>query len=188
MATADKILADKRLTLFTCCVIGGLALKILISSIYFNLGGIRHWWVPGTSHAAPSAAAEPSADSLPRLLASLKTERQSLVAREAALQEKERQITTLKQEIESRLGELTGVQERVNRLLEEEQKIQDDRQRHLITTLEAMPTERSGKLIEKLDEELVVTLLRRMNGKEAGKILGLLDADKAARISKRLFR
>jgi len=187
MATADKMLADKRITLFTCCVIGGLAIKMLISGIFFNLGGIRQWWVPGTSHAAPTTM-DQSADSLPRLLASLKAERQSLAAREAALQEKERQIATLKQEIETRVGELTGVQERVNRLLEEEQKIQDDRQRHLIATLESMPTERSGKMIEKMDEELVVNLLRRMNGKEAGKILGLLDADKAARISKKLFR
>ncbi len=188
MTAEDKVHRERSWTLFSWCVIGGFSVKILFTSLYFNVGGVRQWWVPGQSYAAPAKTTEESTDSLPRLLASVKTERQALAAREATLREKEGQLQTLKQEVESRLQELTSVQERVNRLLEEEQKIQDDRQRHLIATLESMPAERSGKMIEKMDEDMVVNLVRRMNGKEAGKILGMIEAEKAARISKKLFR
>jgi flagellar motility protein MotE (MotC chaperone) len=188
MFAALKIQQIKGWTFLPWCLLGGLCCKIIISSLFLNLGGIKDWWRLGKNYAvAAEASATIVSPPLTQLMASVKEERLALKEKDEALREREVQLMAVKQEIEERLSELSGVQERVGRLLEEEQKIQDEKQRHLIVTLEAMPPERSGKLIEKMDEEMVVQLIRRMNGKEAGKILGLMEADKAARISKRLF-
>jgi len=178
----------RKWTVLIWCLLIGLLGKIMISAILFNLGGLRDWWGLEKSQAA---AAEPQFSSatlpFPRLMAMIQEERSALQAREEELRERESQILTLKQELESRLQELVAAQERVNRLLAEEGKVQDERQRHLIVTLESMPAEQAGKLIDKLDEPLVGRLLRSMKGQEAGKILGLLEPEKAARISKQLF-
>jgi flagellar motility protein MotE (MotC chaperone) len=39
-----------------------------------------------------------------------------------------------------------------------------------------------------MDEEVAVQLLRRIKGKEAGAILGLLPPEKAAKLSNKLIR
>jgi flagellar motility protein MotE (MotC chaperone) len=72
--------------------------------------------------------------------------------------------------------------------LEEEKRMQGEQNRHLVATLEAMPPDRAGKLLERMEDEVAVQLLRRIKGKEAGAILSLLTPDKAARLSQRLLK
>ncbi len=174
---------------FGGCLILGLLGKIAISGALLAPPGLMPWSGPKVSEAATpvSAAPEPKGAG-PRVLALLAKERQDLQMRESALGAKEEQLRVLKKEIEDRLHELKATQTRLLESLEEEKRIKGEHNRHLVATLEAMPPDRAGKLLEKMEEEVAVYLLRRLKGKEAGAILALLPPDKAARLSQRLLK
>ncbi len=167
----------------------GLLLKIGVTAVCvapFDLWPLRG---PRVSEAATCTEARPEEGrSLPRVFSLLHQERQTLAAREAALALKEEQLRQIRQEVENRLRELESLQTRLLEAVEEEKKIKGDHQRHLAATLEAMPADKAGKLLEKMDEESAVLLLRRLKGKEAGAILTALAPDKAARLSQRLIK
>jgi len=173
----------------TGCLIGGLLLKIGISTAYLAPPQWLSWAGPKASEAATEAAAAPgSAQPMPRLLAPGAKERRALLARESAAAAKEEQLALIKKEVEERLKELQALQNRLLVSLEEEKRIQGEHNRHLVATLQAMSPDRAGKLMEKMEEEEAVRLLRCMPGKEAGAILSLLSPDKAARLSHRLLK
>jgi flagellar motility protein MotE (MotC chaperone) len=174
----------------TGCLIGGLLLKIALSTAFLAPAGWLNWAGPRSSEAATnSAAAEsPPAPNLPRLLALVEKERQALAAREAAAAAKEQQLARIKKEVEERLKDLQTLQQQVLETMEEEKRIKGEQNRHLVATLQAMSPDRAGKLLEQMDEQEAVRLLRRLPGKEAGAILSLLPPDKAARLSHRFLQ
>jgi len=133
-------------------------------------------------------AASETTQPLPRLLALVEKERRSLLVREATAAAKEKQLALIQKEVEDRLKELQTLQNRLLESMEEENRIQSEHNRHLVATLQAMSPDRAGKLLEKMEEEEAVRLLRRLPGKEAGAILSLLSPDKAARLSHRLLK
>jgi len=182
-------LSGPNLKSLTGCLIGGLLMKIALSTIFLAPLPWLPETGPRTSEAAtPAAAAPDSAQPLPRLLALVEKERRALLAREAAASAKEEQLALIKKEVEERLKELQSLQNQLLESLEEEKRIQGQHNRHLVATLQAMSPDRAGKLLEKMEEDEAVRLLRRLPGKEAGAILSLLTPDKAARLSHRLLK
>ena len=174
----------------TGCLIVGLLIKIALSTAFLAPSGWLKWAGPRVSEAATSSAAPDSAPSqhLPRLLTLVEKERKALLAREAKAAAKEAQLGQIKQEVEGRLKELQALQGRLMETLEEDKRIKGEHNRHLVATLQAMSPDRAGKLLEQMDEEEAVRLLRRLPGKEAGAILSLLTPDKAARLSHRFLQ
>lgn len=170
-------------------LITGLLVKIALSGIYLAPPGVHLWLGPGVSEAATQAVAAPQTSSnLPRLFSLIHKERQSLQAREAAVTAKEEHLSLLKKEVEERLQELKALQITLLESIEAENRIKGDHNRHLVATLTAMPPDRAGKLLEKMDEDVAVQLLRNLKGKEAGVILAVLAPDKAARLSQMLLQ
>lgn len=179
--------------LLACCLLVGLLGKITISAVCLAPPKVFPWVGPRASEAATPGPAKakaenPPAPTVPRVLSLLEKERRALQSREQAVAAKEEQFRVLKQEVEARLKELNAIQQRALEFLEEEKRMQGEQNRHLVATLEAMPADRAGKLMEKMDDEIAVQLLRRLKGKEAGAILSLLSPDKAARLSERLLK
>jgi flagellar motility protein MotE (MotC chaperone) len=167
----------------------GLLLKIVVSAVYLAPLALWAWPGPTVSEAATHAVAKPeSPSSLPRLFTLMHKERQSLQAREAAVAGKEEQLRTLQKEVEERLQELKALQLKMMETIEEEKRIKGDHNRHLVATLTAMPPDRAARLLEKMEEDVAVQLLRNIKGKEAGAILAMLAPDKAARLSQRLLQ
>lgn len=185
-----QTLARPSLRSITGSLILGLLIKIALSTALLAPSGWLKWAGPRASEAATSGAAPESATNhrLPRLLALVEKERQTLLAREAAAAAKEEQLRRIKQDVEGRLKELQALQSRLMETLEEEKRIKGEHNRHLVATLQAMSPDRAGKLLEQMDEEEAVRLLRRLPGKEAGAILSLLTPDKAARLSHRFLQ
>ncbi|MEW6386416.1 MAG: hypothetical protein AB1491_02730 [Thermodesulfobacteriota bacterium] len=174
---------------FSGLLVLGLLTKVTISGLFLSppaslpSAGLR------LSEAAASDAGTPAtAATAPRLMALLEKERHAVQAREAALNTKEEQLRLLKKEVEERLHELKAMQSRVLEFLEDEKRMQSEHNRHLVATLGAMPPDRAGKLLEKMDEEVAVQLLRNLKGKDAGAILALLPPDKAAKLSNKLIK
>ncbi len=170
-------------------LIGGLLLKIVVSGVYLAPAALWTWPGPNVSEAATHAAATPETpSSLPRLFTLMQKERQSLQARETAVAGKEEQLRTLQKEVEARLQELKALQLKMMETIEEDKRIKGEHNRHLVATLIAMPPDRAGRLLEKMEEDVAVQILRNIKGKEAGAILAVLAPDKAARLSQRLLQ
>ena len=188
-----QTLAKPSLKSLTGCLILGLLIKIALSTALLAPSRWLQWAGPRASEAATSKAAPDSAPSqtpnqrLPHLLALVEKERKALLAREAAAGAKEEQLRQIKQEVEAHLKELQALQGRLMETVEEEKRIKGEHNRHLVATLQAMSPDRAGKLLEQMDEEEAVRLLRRLPGKEAGAILSLLSPEKAARLSHRFL-
>jgi flagellar motility protein MotE (MotC chaperone) len=183
-------LAKPNLKSLTGFLILGLLIKIALSTALLAPTHWLKWTGPRPSEAATTGVPPDTAPSksLPRLLALVEKERKALLAREAAAAAKEEQLGQIKQEVEERLKELQALQGRLMETLEEEKRIKGEHNRHLVATLQAMSPDRAGKLLEQMDEEEAVRLLRRLPGKEAGAILSLLAPDKAARLSHRFLQ
>jgi flagellar motility protein MotE (MotC chaperone) len=175
----------------TTCLIFGLLIKIALSTAFLAPSRWLSWTGPRASEAATNASASHPAEpgqSFPRLVALLEKERQALKTREAATAVKEEQLGQIKQEVEGRMKELQALQQQLLETIEEEKRIKGEHNRHLVATLLAMSPDRAGKLLEQMDEEEAVRLLKRLPGKEAGAILSLLSPDKAARLSHRFLQ
>jgi flagellar motility protein MotE (MotC chaperone) len=173
----------------TGCLLLGLLGKLVLSGILLTPQGFFPWVGPKASEAATTTPAPPApAPTVPRVLSLLEKERQTLQTRESAVAAKEEQLRLLKQDVEERLKQLSAMQQRLLEFMEEEKRMQGEQNRHLVATLAAMPPERAGKLLEKMDEEVAAQLLRCLKGKEAGGILSMLSPEKAARLSQRLLK
>jgi len=180
---------DPNWKILTYGLLLGLLAKLALSGYFLLPPGIISFSGPRASEAAtPVSPATHEGLPGPRVLSLIEKEHQALKTREAALAQQEEQLRLLKKEVEERLQQLQTQQTRLLELLEEEKRIKGEHNRHLIATLEAMPPDRASKLLEKMEEDLAVQLLRRLKGKEAGAILGLLPPDKAARLSQRLIK
>jgi flagellar motility protein MotE (MotC chaperone) len=178
-----------RWTVAGSLLVAGLFIKIAVTAAW--LAPPEFWPLSGprpSEAAAPAEARSAEAASLPRLLTLLNQERRSLAARESTVALREEQLRQVQQEVENRLQELQSLQVKILEAIEEEKRIKGEHQRHLAATLEAMPADKAGKLLEKMEEEIAVQLLRRLKGKEAGAILTALAPDKAARLSQRLLQ
>lgn len=182
-------LSSQNWKLVTAMLVGLLLLKVAASILYLVPRDFWVWAGPRVSEAAirAEAGAEVPA-SLPQLLKLIHKERQSLLNRETALASKEEQLRTLQKEAEDRLQELKALQLKVLEAVEEEKKIRSEHNRHLVATLTAMPPDRAARLLEKMEENVAIQILRNIKGKEAGAILAALPADKAARLSQQLLR
>lgn len=170
-------------------ILAGLLLKMALTG--FMLAPPQVWLPAGpraSEAATPAEARGVDPGGLPRLASLLHQQRQSLSAREASLALREEQLRQVRQEVEQRLRELQALQSRILEAIEEEKRIKSENQRHLAATLEAMPPDKAARLLEKMEEEVAVQLLRRLKGKEAGAILTSLSPDKAARLSQRLLQ
>lgn len=170
-------------------LLAGLLAKLALTGMWLSPPEIWLLKGPRVSEAAtPTQTRGADSGALPRVASLLQQQRQSLSTREAVLALREEQLRQVRQEVEQRLRELQILQNRILEAIEEEKRIKGENQRHLAATLEAMPPDKAGRLLEKMDEEIAVQLLRRLKGKEAGAILTSLAPDKAARLSQRLLQ
>ena len=104
------------------------------------------------------------------------------------LERERKQLNALKQEIEAKLARLSEAQESIQRKLDEQKTIRNDKIKHLIKIYTAMAPKKAAALIEKLDMEVIIELFSEMKGEHVGQILPHVSAEKAAKISERLAR
>lgn len=104
------------------------------------------------------------------------------------LERERKQLDALKQEIQAKVAKLSEIQDSIQRQLDEQQTILDNKIKHLIKIYTTMAPKKAAALIEKLDMEIIVELFSTMKGEHVGQILPHVSAEKAAKISERLAR
>ncbi|MDR1395092.1 MAG: hypothetical protein LBK52_02840 [Deltaproteobacteria bacterium] len=143
----------------------------------------------------PQANAPSQSDDIARRSFELSKRETQLSAREQAIKELELNLNTRLAQAEKSKQELTDLISRNEAVLEEQkalreqQKKEDDvlkdaRVEHLVLALKGMKPEQAGQLVNSMDDAVAVSILSAMPGSTAGKILDLVNPDKAARLIK----
>ncbi|MCL2029903.1 MAG: hypothetical protein FWG97_05780 [Deltaproteobacteria bacterium] len=135
-------------------------------------------------------------------LRSLREREQELARREAFLTSRAGALSALEADLNKRLAdveisrrEIEAMLKRNEAILAEqralaEEKAKDDeaakdlRLQHLVAAYGGMKAEQAGNLINSMDDEVAVAILSAMPGGKAGKIMAMVNPDKAARLTK----
>lgn len=179
----------RRLFRLEVIIITCLTIKLILSGlgIYADAGEEQLERVPAQKNTIAETKTDPPSpkpsDTGLGLLDVIKERQAELDEREEKLKRREAELNELKREIEEKITQLNTAQKKIEKLLAQGQKVKDKNVKHLAVVYSSMKAEKAAKLIERLDEDLTLDVLRQMEEKFVAKILSLLDPDKAVRLS-----
>lgn len=119
-------------------------------------------------------------------LSLLEQKEQELQRKEQQLQQEEKHLQQMKKEVEQKLQELIAIQKEIQSFRSEKAENKNASIRSLAQIYGTMKPKEAAKLLENMDEKLVVNLLSTMKANEAAEILSIMDFKKAAKISEAL--
>ncbi len=109
-----------------------------------------------------------------------------LKKKEDQLREKEDRLAKLEKEIEQKVKDLLVLQKEMLAARTEKQESQNTKVRSLAKIYGTMKPKEAAKLLENLDDKLVMGIIQTMTPDEAAAILALIEVKKAAKISEAL--
>ena len=119
------------------------------------------------------------------LFNSLDDRKKQLDVKEAELKKLEEELHNQKVELEKRLGQLEQLRTQIGNQLQERVNTDAEQVDKLVAFYSSMKPVTAAKIIEKLNEDLAVEVLRKMKKKEAAEIMNMIEADKAQRLSEK---
>jgi flagellar motility protein MotE (MotC chaperone) len=143
----------------------------------------------------PNAATPQAAEEQARRSFELNRRETELSAREQAIKELEADLNARLAAAEKSKAELKDLVSRNEAILEEQKAVQEQRKveeealkdarvEHLVLAFKGMKPEQAGQLVNSLDDAVAVSILSAMPGSQAGKILAMVQPEKAARLIK----
>ncbi len=138
------------------------------------------------SETEPLRTAKASIPSSTETLALLEQRELELKRKEQMLQEQEKHLLQMQKEVEQKLQELIAIQKEIQAFRNEKTETRNASIRSLAQIYGTMKPKEAAKLLENMDEKLVVSLLSTMKANEAAEILSIMDFKKAAKISEAL--
>jgi flagellar motility protein MotE (MotC chaperone) len=122
----------------------------------------------------------------------LRKRKSELDAREKGLKEKEAELRSLQEKIDARMAELNDLQTKLTKFAKElgdkEKAMKDTQMTHLVALYSSMDPGKAAAIMDKLNMETVVRILRYMKGKNAGKIMDMMAPGRGASISEELSK
>lgn len=109
-----------------------------------------------------------------------------LKRKEEDLRAKEETLSRMEKEVEQKLKELMAIQKEIQAYRTEREENQNGKVRSLAKIYGTMKPKEAAKLLDNLDEKLVMNIIATMNSDEAAGILSNMDVKKAAKISEAL--
>lgn len=119
-------------------------------------------------------------------ITALQQKEQEIRRREELVREKEEQLARLEKEIEQKVKDLLAMQKEIQAARNEKQDAQNTKVRSLSKIYGTMKPKEAAKLMENLDDRLVMGIISTMTPDEAAAILSLMEVKKAAKISEAL--
>ncbi len=119
-------------------------------------------------------------------ITALQQKEQEIRRREELVREKEEQLARLEKEIEQKVKDLLAMQKEIQVARNEKQDAQNTKVRSLSKIYGTMKPKEAAKLMENLDDRLVMGIISTMTPDEAAAILSLMEVKKAAKISEAL--
>ena len=142
-----------------------------------------------TENAAPvqiEAKIRPAGSSTADSFSAIQQKEIEIHKREEQLKEKEERLAKLEKEIEQKLQDLLALQKEAQSVRNEKQEAENSKVRGLAKIYGTMKPKEAAKLMENLDDKLVMGIFSTMTPDEAASILALIDVKKAAKISEGL--
>lgn len=145
----------------------------------------------GRTQVTPSASPPSATRNNPRektgeAYAFIQQKEAELKQREEDLRAKEEYLSKIENEVEQKLKELIAVQKEIHAYRSEREENQNGKVRSLAKIYGTMKPKEAAKLLDNLDEKLVMNIISTMSPDEAAGILSNMDVKKAAKISEAL--
>lgn len=189
-----------RLLSFALCAL----ITVLLIKLTVTISGALHSG-PETAIAIPEAMAreeKPKAEignpppvepakikpaiSTGESLGSLQQKESEIRKREELLKEKEERLSKLEKEVEQKVKDLLALQKQAQTTQSEKQDTQNAKVRSLAKIYGTMKPKEAAKLMENLDDKLVMSIISTMTPDQAAGILAIMEVKKAAKISEAL--
>ncbi len=123
-----------------------------------------------------------------KILLDLETKRRAMAQREIEIRKEENRLKELRADIKKRLASLTKIEKRLQKILKKVDSTNGKSMNHLVRAYSAMGPDEAAQLMNTMDINLAVRILRDMQVKKAGSILAVVEPRRAARISEKLAR
>jgi len=107
--------------------------------------------------------------------------------REEQLKEKEESLARIEKEVEQKTKQLLAIQKEIQSFKTEKQEGQNNKVRSLSKIYGTMKPKEAAKLLENLDDKIVMGIISTMTPDEAAAILSIMEVKKAAKISEALI-
>lgn len=101
--------------------------------------------------------------------------RQQLAEKEAALAAKEQELKKLAAKLEAQVKALDESKKRLDDSLKTQKKAQDDKRKKMMALIKKMRPEQAGQYMDKMDENLVISMLDQMDAKTVLKLMPYLN-------------
>ncbi len=139
-----------------------------------------------TPPTTPSSASIPPLQPMTETLTHIEQREAELKRKEELLRQKEEYLSKMEQEVEKKLKDLLSIQKEIQAYRNEKEQSQNTKIRSLAKIYGTMKPKEAAKLLDNLEEHLVVSVISTMSADEAANILGNMDVKKAAKISESL--
>lgn len=122
------------------------------------------------------------------IIAEIRKREVDLALREQRVAERERAVAELEGMIEKRSMELDRVRQEIEDRIADWSAQGHDRVQQLADVYSAMPPERAGRLLDKLELDLAVSVVRSMKKKSSASVLSAMRPDRALLVSRRILK
>jgi len=119
-------------------------------------------------------------------LKEIQKQREELRAKEEKLRKLEERLSAQKEELKREGEKLLALKNKLEELTGQERTRQSERVSWLASVYGQMRPEEAAPIIEKLNEDLAISILSQMEEREASKILGAMEDTRAAQLSEKI--
>ncbi|MBI5234552.1 MAG: hypothetical protein HY880_09380 [Deltaproteobacteria bacterium] len=122
------------------------------------------------------------------LAAAMDQRSKELDLREEKMLAEEARLKEISGEIDRKIGEAVKDRQALEKMLVDIKKASRDSMNDLAVLYESMPPEEAASSIAKMDNDTALRILKAMKKKQAGKVLGFIAPEKAARLTEEFDR
>ncbi len=134
---------------------------------------------PGSAALGPSRLTD-------KILLDLEAKRRAIGQREIEIRREENRLMELRADIKKRVATLKKIEESLQKTLQKVDSTNKQSINHLVRAYSAMGPDEAAQLMNTMNINLAVRILRNMQVKKAGTILAVVEPRRAARISEKL--
>lgn len=123
-----------------------------------------------------------------KILLALEAKRRAVAQRQMEIRREESRLNELRADIKKRIATLKKIENRLQKTIKKMDSGDKKSIDHLVRAYSAMGADEAAKLMNTMNLNLAVRILREMQVKKAGSILAVVEPRRAARISEKLAR
>lgn len=148
--------------------------------------GLLMTGMAGYAAAGTSRRIDTPGRALEELASELAARERSIERREATVNEREAELRAIEERLGKRVAELQALRSEIDDLRAQVDQERADRVATVAKSVESMKPAQGAALVEQLETDLAIEVVRRMNKSKVGKLLAAMKPEKAATIAEGL--